>query len=193
MKIIPELQEPGVFYIFWIFAGLVAIQLIYSILFFGRLAFWKNRQIPGELPPVSIVIAARNESDNLYENLPKILEQDYPAPFEVVVINNQSMDDSKYLLDALSRQYPNLVVMEVERSRHLTPSKKFPLTLGIKKARYEHLVFTDADCTPASDQWLRKMTECFSEKKQIVLGYGPYAKKKGFLNNIFKKKEKSEE
>ena len=100
MKIIPELQETGVFYIFWIFAGLLVTQLIYSVLFFGRLAFWKNKPASGNLPPVSIVIAARNESDNLYENLPKILEQDYPAPFEVVVINNQSMDDSKYLLDS---------------------------------------------------------------------------------------------
>ncbi len=186
MKIIPELQETGVFYIFWIFAGLLAIQLIYSVLFFGRLAFWKSKPAQTSLPAVSIVIAARNESDNLYENLPKILEQDYPAPFEVVVINNQSMDDSKYLLDALSRQYPNLVVMEVERSKHLMPSKKFPLTLGIKKARYEHLVLTDADCTPASNLWLRKLVERFSDKKQIVLGYGPYTKKKGFLNKVIR-------
>lgn len=186
MKIIPELQDTSVFYIFWIFAGLAAVQLIYAVIFFGRLAFWKNKSVAAELPPVSIVIAARNESDNLYQNLPKILEQNYPAPFEVVVINNQSMDDSKYLLDALSRQYPNLVVMEVERSKHLKPSKKFPLTMGIKKASYEHLVFTDADCTPASDLWLRKLVEKFSEKKQIVLGYGPYNKRKGFLNKIIR-------
>lgn len=186
MKIIPELQDNSVFYIFWIFAGLAAVQLIYAVVFFGRLAFWKNKSVSTELPPVSIVIAARNESDNLYQNLPKILEQNYPAPFEVVVINNQSMDDSKYLLDALSRQYPNLVVMEVERSKHLKPSKKFPLTMGIKKASYEHLVFTDADCTPASDLWLRKLVEKFSEKKQIVLGYGPYNKRKGFLNKIIR-------
>lgn len=186
MKIIPELQDNSVFYIFWIFAGLAAVQLIYAVIFFGRLAFWKNKSVSTELPPVSIVIAARNESDNLYQNLPKILEQNYPAPFEVVVINNQSMDDSKYLLDALSRQYPNLVVMEVERSKHLKPSKKFPLTMGIKKASYEHLVFTDADCTPASDLWLRKLVEKFSEKKQIVLGYGPYNKRKGFLNKIIR-------
>lgn len=186
MKIIPELQDNSVFYIFWIFAGLAAVQLIYAVIFFGRLAFWKNKSVAAELPPVSIVIAARNESDNLYQNLPKILEQNYPAPFEVVVINNQSMDDSKYLLDALSRQYPNLVVMEVERSKHLKPSKKFPLTMGIKKASYEHLVFTDADCTPASDLWLRKLVEKFSEKKQIVLGYGPYNKRKGFLNKIIR-------
>ncbi len=186
MKIIPEFQDTGVFYLYWIFAGLLAVQLLYSIFFFGRLAFWKNKAPKTDLPPVSIVIAARNESDNLYENLPKILDQEYPAPFEVVVINNQSMDDSKYLLDALSRQFDNLVVMEVERSRHLAPSKKFPLTLGIKKARYEHLVLTDADCTPASNQWLRKMVESFSEQKQLVLGYGPYNKRKGFLNKIIR-------
>lgn len=186
MKIIPELQDSIEFYIFWIFAGLVFIQLLYSIFFFGRLAFWKNKTVSSDFPPVSIVIAARNESDNLYQNLPKILEQNYPAPFEVIVVNNQSIDDSKYLLDALSRQYSNLVITEVERSKHLAPSKKFPLTMGIKKASYEHLVFTDADCAPASNLWLRKIVEKFSDKKQIVLGYGPYNKRRGFLNKIIR-------
>ena len=185
MKIIPELQDPFAFYTFWIFAGVVFLQLLYVILFFGRLAFKKMNPPNNHLPPLSVVIAARNESDNLYENLPKILGQDYPQ-FEVVVVNHQSIDDSRHLLSALQRDYKNLVVMELEKSRHLLPSKKLPLTLGIKKAHYEHLVLTDADCSPASDQWLRRMAEQFSEKKEIVLGYGPYKTEPGFLNKIIR-------
>jgi cellulose synthase/poly-beta-1,6-N-acetylglucosamine synthase-like glycosyltransferase len=186
MQFLPNYQDTFLFYLFWTFASLAGIQLVYVVLFFGRLAFYKKKNDKHLFPPVSVVIAARNESDNLYENLPKLLEQDYPAPFEVVVVNHQSIDDSKYLLDALQRQYPNLAVMDVERSRHLPASKKFPLTMGIKKAKYDHLVLTDADCSPASNLWLQKMTNKFSEKHQIVLGYGPYNKTKGFLNKLIR-------
>jgi len=187
MKIIPELQDTLTFYTFWIFAGICLLQLMYVILFFGRLAYRKERKTSntGNLPPISIVIAARNESDNLYENLPKILGQNYPD-FEVIVVNHQSIDDSKHLLGALQRDYKNLVVMEVERSKHLLASKKLPLTLGIKKARHEHLVLTDADCSPATNDWLLHMAGQFSEKKQIVLGYGPYKETPGLLNKIIR-------
>lgn len=185
MKIIPELQDTFAFYTFWIFAGCVFLQLLYVILFFGRLAYRKAKAPSTHLPPVSVVIAARNESDNLFENLPKILNQNYPN-FEVVVVNHQSIDDSRHLLAALQREYKHLIVMEVEKSRHLRASKKLPLTLGIKKAKNEHLILTDADCSPASDNWLRRMVEQFSDQKQIVLGYGPYKTEPGFLNKIIR-------
>lgn len=186
MRVIPDISDLFAFYSFWIFAGLVFIQLVYTILFFGRLAYYKQKTSNTALPPVSVVIAARNESDNLFENLPKILDQNYPAPFEVVVVNHQSIDDSKYLLEALKRTYPQLVVMEVEKSKHLLPSKKLPLTLGIKKAKYEHLILTDADCSPASEFWLQRMAEQFTEQKQLVLGYGPYKTEQGFLNKVIR-------
>lgn len=186
MNVIPTLHNPFLFYTFWAFAGLVGFQLIYVVLFFGRLAFRKPSAPAKSLPPLSIVIAARNESDNLFENLPKILNQDYPGTFEVVVVNHQSIDDSKHLLSALQRSYPHLVVMEVEKSKHLLPSKKLPLTLGIKKAKYEHLILTDADCSPASEHWLQRMAEQFSDQKQLILGYGPYKEEPGFLNKVIR-------
>lgn len=186
MHIIPDFSDPVLAVIFWIFAGFVVLQLVYVCLFFGRLAYYKNKPLPTEFPPVSIVVAARNEADNLFENLPKLLNQDYPAPFEVVVVNHQSIDESKYLLNALKREYAHLQVMEVEKSRHMKASKKLPLTLGIKKARYEHLVLTDADCSPASDQWLKYMAGGFSDQHQLVLGIGPYQTETGFLNKIIR-------
>ncbi len=184
MQIIPDFSNPVTAVVFWIFCSMVFFQVLYSSLFFGRLAFFKTKPLPTEFPPVSIVVAARNEADNLFENLPKLLNQNYPAPFEVVVVNHQSIDDSKYLLDALRREYKHLEVMEVEKSKHLKASKKLPLTLGIKKAKYEHLVLTDADCSPASENWLRHMAGTFTEKSELVLGVGPYQTEKGFLNQL---------
>lgn len=139
-------------------------QTVYVILFFGRLAFRKQQINTGIVPPVSIIIAARNEADNLFENIPKIMDQLYDAAFEVIVVNHQSVDDSKHLLNALQREYANLIVVDVEKNKHLLPSKKLPLTLGIKRSTYEHLLLTDADCAPTGIHWLAEMASQFTEK-----------------------------
>ena len=100
--------------------------------------------------------------------------------------HHQSIEDSQYVLNALERKYPKLSTVQVERSQHLKYGKKLPLTLGIKRANYEHLLFTDADCKPATNQWIKSMVLNFSKKKQIVLGYGPYEKRKGLLNFLIR-------
>lgn len=182
---LPILDDSLGTYVFFIFLGFAGVQLLHTLFIFGRLAFHRNKPEKQELPPVSIIIAARNESENLHKFLPFILEQDYPE-FEVIVVNHQSIDDSQYVLNALERQYPKLHTVKVERSQHLKYGKKLPLTLGIKRAKYEHMLFTDADCKPASDQWIKSMVENFSKKKQIVLGYGPYEKRKGLLNFLIR-------
>lgn len=187
MDFLPDFESSIVFYLFIIFAALAFLQLLYVLLIHGRLAFYKSKKLahPAALPAVSVVIAARNESDNLYAHLPKILEQQYPN-FEVIVVNHQSTDDSSYILTAYQQSYPHLKIVNVEKNQHLRAGKKLPLTLGIKAARHEHLVFTDADCLPSSNQWLRKVVENFSDQKKIVIGYGPYKAEKGFLNKIIR-------
>ena len=172
--------------IFLIFFFFVAIQLSYVVFIFLRLAFFKEKKpVASTLMPISIIIAARNESDNLYDNLPFILTQDYPE-FEVIIVNNQSVDESAWLLKALCLQHKNLKVVEIGKNKHLLPGKKLPITLGVKAAKYEKMVFTDADCKPASNQWLRIMSETFTEKNQIILGYAPYFRTKGIINRIIR-------
>jgi cellulose synthase/poly-beta-1,6-N-acetylglucosamine synthase-like glycosyltransferase len=150
------------------------------------LAFHKESEGPNEKNiPITIIIAARNEEDNLFHLLPKILAQDYPE-FEVIVVNHQSSDDSSHILKAFQRQYPNLKVIELERSKHLRNGKKLPLTIAIKGAKYEHLMFTDADCEPNSKNWLSLMSNKFTDKKEIVLGYGPYKREPGLLNRLIR-------
>lgn len=172
-------------YIFLCFCLMAFVQLLYVTFIFSRLAFHKDKSKSEETPPVTIIIAARNESENLFANLPFILEQDYPE-FELIIVNHQSMDDSQYILDAYKRQYPHLRTINVERNKHLKYGKKLPLTIGIKGAKYEQLLFTDADCKPTGNQWLKSMASHFSNKHQIVLGYGPYRKRKGLLNKVIR-------
>ena len=187
MKFLPifEFGIPLITFVF--FSFMAFINLIYTFFIYSRLAFFKEKDLIDDtnLPSVSIIVAARNESDNLYDNLPLLLQQNYPQ-FEVIVINHQSVDDSAYLLNAYCQQYPNLRVIEVAKSKHLKPGKKLPLTLGIKGAKYEHLLFTDADCKPSSNRWLKSMAQHFVPGKEIVMGYGPYISQKGFLNRIIR-------
>lgn len=185
MNIIPDFGWGGWSLLFYLFGGMVFMQLLYVLIFYRKLAFFKGnkQQQASELPPLSVIIAARNEADNIYENLPFILSQNYPE-FEVIVVINQSVDESKHILEAYQQQFSNLRFTIVEKNRHIRPGKKLSLNIGIKAATYEHLVMTDADCKPASANWLREIGKTFNEKKKIVLGYGPYVPEKGFLNRV---------
>lgn len=168
---------------FWSFTGL---QLFWVFFFYSRIAFHKEKPIIEEtLPPVSVIICARNEEDNLFELLPNILEQNYPA-FEVIVVNHQSIDNTFGILKAFEKQYSHLKIINIEKNNHLSKGKKLPLSIGIKGAKHEHLIMTDADCKPSSSNWLRTMAGRFKEKKEIVLGYGPHTTVPGLLNRFIR-------
>lgn len=185
MQLLPTFESFPETVLFCLFGLAALTQLLYTLFIHGKLAFFKEKPLldHSDLPPLTVIIAARNEADNLFENLPYILQQDYPV-FEVIVINNQSIDDSYHLLHAYQQQYPNLKIIEVAKSQHLKPGKKLPITLGVKGAKYEYLVMTDADCKPASNEWLQQIAQRFTAGKEIVLGYGPYMKRAGFLNRL---------
>ncbi|NDV46958.1 glycosyltransferase [Paludibacter sp. 221] len=134
-------------------------------------------------PPVSVIIAAKNEEKNLQEFLPKILEQDYPE-FEVIVIDDASADDTSIILEQFKDKYPHLRTTFVPVGAKNLSSKKLAVTLGIKAAKHDILLFTDADCSPESNQWISHMVRNFTPETDFVLGYGPYYKEKGLLNKL---------
>ncbi len=164
-----------------------AVQLFYYLFFYARL--WFNRKQKQalntvELPPVSVVICAKNEYENLKNFLPKILKQDYPK-FEVIVVNDASTDDTEFILKYLEKQYPNLRHTNIPISK-FEHGKKLALTIGIKSAKHEHLLLTDADVYPISDKWIKNMISRFDKKTQIVLSYGAFEKSKTFLNKLIR-------
>lgn len=170
------------------FLLVILIQLIYFWIVFSRLAFYNPGRKKEEFhveEPVSVVIAAKNEYYNLEKNLPSILLQNYPE-FEVLVVNDASTDDSGELLKEMRGKYPKLTVINLEENRNFFKGKKFPLSVGIKSAKYDALLLTDADCKPASDQWIHQMASNFNEEKKLVLGYAPYYHKKGLLNRLIR-------
>ena len=129
-----------------------------------------------------MIISARNEADKLPVNLPLILEQNYPD-FEVIIVNDCSIDESEHVLKEIQQKYSHLKIVTVTENDRFKTGKKFALTMGIKAAKNEHLLFTDADCKPASPDWITRMMSNFSGSTEIVLGYSPYYRARGFLNS----------
>lgn len=166
---------------------LLLIQLYYIIIVYGKLSFYKvkSHQPADKAPPLSVIICARNEEENLKAFLPLILEQDYPD-FEVIVVNDYSSDETKWVLQDFEINYDHLKIVEIKEHIQLKHNKKFAVTLGIKAASHAHLIFTDADCQPNSKRWLMEMAGAFNTESDIVLGYSPYFKKKGFLNKLIR-------
>lgn len=171
------------FVLFCVFAMVLLVQLFYYLFFYTRLAFYKPKPVNTSSEPVSVIICARNEEDNLRENLPLILTQDF-SDFEVIVVNDRSYDGSYDLLKDMAEVNPKLKVVNIDEEIIISGSKKFALTLGIKKAANDILLLTDADCKPASNQWISQMQSCFSADTDIVLGVGAYQKKDFSLLNM---------
>jgi cellulose synthase/poly-beta-1,6-N-acetylglucosamine synthase-like glycosyltransferase len=172
---------------FYMFCLTAAIQLFYYFFFFIRLAFYKSKPVSTSQPqPVSVIICARDEAANLAKNLPGSLVQQYATTHEVIVVNDNSYDESKYILEEYHRQYKQLHIVELTQEARFIPGKKYPLSIGIKTAKHEVVLLTDADCVPASEFWIYKMQAGFTNNKEIVLGYGAYHKKKGLLNKLIR-------
>ncbi|GAB3829199.1 hypothetical protein GCM10028895_43770 [Pontibacter rugosus] len=135
--------------------------------------------------PVSVIVAAHDELENLVELLPALLDQDYPE-FEVLLVNDRSEDDTEFYTYELERQFPNFRVVTIKKTPDYLNPKKYALALGIRAAKYEHMLFTDADCRPCSKNWIQKMQSGYQTGAEVVLGYAPYAHLKGFLNQLIR-------
>jgi len=172
---------------FTLFCLICFIQLLYYSWFFQRLAFFrKPSKDKSQQHPVSVIICARDEAANLAENLPGALSQTYPSTHEVIVVNHNSQDDTRYLLEEFKKTFKGLHIVNLEYEAKGIPGKKYPLSMGIREARHEVLVLTDSDCVPASEFWVERMQDGYLDGTQIVLGYSPYKKKPGLLNKLIR-------
>ena len=168
------------------FAFCLLVQLYYVLFVHLRLANVYIEDLPlEERKPLSVIICARNEVANLTAYLPSILNQKYQN-FEVVVVNDRSWDGTEELLEQMAKEYAQLKIVKVLDNDKFIAGKKFAVTMGIKAAKHDWLVFTDADCLPASENWLLNMQQPEDENVEIVLGYSPYLKKRNLLNALIR-------
>ena len=171
--------------VFSIFSFTAAIQLFYYYFFYLAVYIHKQSVHDKHTHSVSVIICARNEAENLSNFLQSVLEQDYPD-YEVIVVNDCSEDNSYDILGKYLMQYPHLKISTVNKDPKFTHNKKFAQFIGIKAAKNDILLFTDADCQPESEKWLAGMTSHFDDEITFVLGYGGYLNEKGVLNKYIR-------
>jgi len=172
--------------LFYFFIAIVVIQVFYYLGIFGKFAFAKPQDITSKKLPVSVIVCAKNEEENVKKFIPLLAEQDYPD-FEIVLIDDASSDETLEVFEQFEQQYPNIRLVKVQNNEAFWGNKKYALTLGIKASKKEYLLFTDADCYPTSKNWITAMTSQFTMNKTIVLGYGGYEKvERSLLNKIIR-------
>jgi len=176
----------GLFLLWFFFAFGILIQVGFFLFVFSRTALYKPSpkktfaQYPEE--GVTVLVTARNKFQHLKVLIPKLFEQDYPK-FDVMIVNDQSSDRTKRLLEDLMARYPKLRSVTLKYTPKHVTAKKYAITLGIKVAKNDVILLTDANTIPQSNQWIRKMTAPVREEgKTFALGYSGYEAKPGSLN-----------
>ncbi len=170
--------------LYTLFFGSIVTQLFYLLFVFTRLIRHRDFAANYEgqnFPPVSIIVAAFNELENLQELLPLLEKQDYPK-FEIVVADDRSSDGTYDFLLTNENGFKKVVFSRIESTPSHFTGKKYAMTVAIKKSRYEIIVTTDADCRPAGDQWLKQLVTQLTADKSVVLGVSPYYHHAGLLN-----------
>ena len=172
--------------LFYFFIAIVVIQIFYYLGIFGKFAFAKPQNITPKRIPVSVIVCAKNEEENVKKFIPLLAEQNYPD-FEIVLIDDASSDETLEVFEQFESEYENIRLVKVKNNEAFWGNKKYALTLGIKASKKDYLLFTDADCYPTSKDWITSMTSQFTMNKTIVLGYGGYEKiERSLLNKIIR-------
>ena len=186
------------------FAFTLLIQLYFYLYVFSefarkgrrKLAAIPQRTVPdaraasGAMPGVSLVISAQNEAQNLRRNLGLLERQNYPD-YEIILVDDGSSDGTFEILHEFQKDHSSpgrpIHVLRIEAAD--STGKKQALSRGIELADKKVILVTDADCLPASTDWIANMVSPFSRNTgvELVLGYGAYRKVKGsFLNGLIR-------
>lgn len=169
----------------YLLAFSVSVQLFYALYYFLPLALHRQVSDNGPERPVSVLVCAHNELGNLGRLIPALLAQDYRA-FELILVDDRSTDGTDVYCQALAKEHSRVRLVRVENTPAGINPKKYALTLGVQRACHPYLLFTDADCLPCSNQWIRQMQAGFSQGAELVLGYSSYLKTSGFLNGLIR-------
>jgi len=169
----------------YVFGAVALINCAYYLLF-SKFSFLKisGKKI-SENHRISLIICAKNEAENLKKHIPLWQNQNHPN-FDIILINDASGDETLDVMESFAENDPRIQIVNVKNNEAFWANKKYALTLGIKRSKNTRLVFTDADCYPASTEWLATIASNFSEEKQLILGYGAYEKQPGFLNKMIR-------
>ncbi len=156
--------------------------LFYSATAIALAKYVKPKMAPDTHKGISVVVCAKNEYRNLLELIPRLIDQKYPD-FEVILVDDKSTDETYEYAIELEQKVKHFKLKSIDATPDHINNKKYAITLGVRAAKNEHILLTDADCMPHSEYWIAEMAAGFSSDAiQFVLGFSQYFKTPGFLN-----------
>jgi cellulose synthase/poly-beta-1,6-N-acetylglucosamine synthase-like glycosyltransferase len=170
---------------------LFCVEVFYLYFIYNRVAGYVGKTNKGkvvyasELPSVSVVVYAHgDEAEGLLQLLPRLLSQKYPS-YEVIIVTDDVSDEVHSAVDMYELEYKNVYKTHVPDTVYNVSRKKLGITLGVKAAKNDIILLTDAYCNPLSDNWIHAMARNFVPGVDIVLGYTRFSdlgkiKKSGF-------------
>jgi len=127
------------------------------------------------LEPVTVIIVADNNARELDKHLPAFLSQSYPAGYEVVVVVSRDEDNTDDVLKACMARHENLRTTFVPDSSRYMSRRKLAITLGVRAAKHNLILLTDAGCRPDTGRWISAMASArASSGAGMVIGYSNY-------------------
>lgn len=169
-----------------IFSVSLLIQLYYVLFYFTKILRKEPKLDTNSHKAVSVIICAHNESVNLKKLLPILLSQNYHK-YEIVVVNDRSYDETEdYLKELFATHSDKIKIVTVDDIPSKMDPKKYALTLGIKAAKHDYVLLTDADCVPYNNNWILQMQSHIQNDSCIVLGVSQYKKIKSLLNSFIR-------
>lgn len=174
--------------------GCLAVLFIYQVYFYARYIAAVRRQQrrlrkqtptqPSIQPGVSVIVCAHNEETNLKTYIQSLLTQKYPE-YEVIIVDDGSEDKTRETIEELMRYDKRVKTTFVPKGARVRSTKKLALTLACKRATYDYLLLTDADCRPESSLWISEIMRGFEKPgTEIVLGFGAYFPEKTAVNRL---------
>ncbi len=176
--------------ILFIFLAFIAsasiLFLFYSLVSIAISSYKQPVREEYKIPGISIVICARNESENLKKLIPLLLKQQFET-FEIILVDDRSSDETYDFGLELDHNESKFKLVRIDSTPDHINNKKFAITMGIRTATYDHVLLTDADCFPQNDNWVEEMSQGFcTDDKKFVIGYSQYYLAKGFLNQFIR-------
>lgn len=176
----------SIHYIIWCLLGTALLLSLVWVVWYNRrsmklLKFMKVDErtrrylYPEDLPSVSVIVYANDDEKWLNKFLPAIMRQKYPSPFEVIVVDDASVDGTKDLVGDMMVYFDHLKIVAVPGQTRSLSRKKLAVMLGIKASKHDVILTTNANCQIHSDRWLMAMMRNFGPGVDVVLGYSHFS------------------
>ncbi len=161
----------------------VIIYVIALVLFFTGL-FRPVLPNSNKTPIVSIIIAVKNEMENLPEILSLLTLQNYPTNLhEIIIIDNGSTDGSYQFLLEHQKRITNLQCFSTNDFKSEYKYKKAALDLGIQKSKGDLILSTDADCR-MGENWIKGIVKYFCDDVDMVIGFSGVSYNKSIFQKL---------